>query len=155
MTMKFSDLKVKVTQDELMARIEKVRDSDIFGEYVPMLAVFLDYAHIKLISKKELTEEEWNKIRGGDQQLQEHIQRYMTDWWKKKVEDGRGISVHRGRAQVVNLLFVAGVEEWKRIGLDVEECGFSGGWYQEEAYNIAADLFGLPHIRGYREGESR
>lgn len=143
--MKIDELTVKATQEEILGRIETIKDSDIFGEFRPMLIGFLDYEHAKPFLKDGAKEKDWEQ--DGDKELREEVHRYMEDWWKQKVEDGRGISVHRGRAQMVNRLFLARIPLWKEIGIDSDE-GIDGGWYQEDAYNKMADLFELPHIQG-------
>mgnify|MGYP001590173923 CR=1 FL=1 len=147
--LKIDDLKVVATQKAILKRIVQIADKDMFGEYRPRLIGFLDYEHVKPFLKDGVKEEDWEQ--SGEADLRSQLHDYMEDWWRQKVEDGRGISVHRGRAQVVNLLFLAGVEAWKAIGIDDEE-GMDGGWYQEDAYNMVADIFGMPHIKGYREG---
>ena len=148
MTINIDDLRVVVRQESIVKRIEQIRASDMFGEFVPKLVGFLDYEHAKPFLVDEATKESWGE-HYGDEMLRIELHRYIDDWWKQKVEDGRGISCHRGRAQVVNLLFLAGVEAWLSIGIDSDE-GIDGGWYQEDAYNTVADIFGMPHIRGKR-----
>ncbi len=146
--MKVSELEVKATQHEIIERIGQIKKADIFGEYVAAIIYYLDYDHAKPYLKDEVTQEEWQKYSDKDRHLREDVQHYL-DWWKQKVEDGRGISVHRGRAQMVNRLFLAGISLWKEIGIDDKE-GIDGGWYQEDAYNMVADLVELPHIKGHR-----
>lgn len=138
------ELTIKATQEEILERMEAIAHSDMFGEYRPALIAYLTYENAKPWLKDEVTEATWKQ--GGDQELHESVLHYL-DWWGQKVEDGRGISVHRGRAQIVNLLFLAGVPLWKEIGLDSDE-GIDGGWYQQDAYNMVADLFGYPHKKG-------
>lgn len=142
------DLTVVARPEAILKRIEQVREFDIFGEYAPRLTGFLNYENARPFLKDGVTEEQWEQ--NDDGVLRAELHRYLKDWWKQKVEDGRGLSVHRGRAQVVNLLFLAGIEAWKAIGVNDDE-GMDGGWYQEDAYNAVADIFGLPHIQGYRE----
>ncbi len=141
-------LKVVVSQEAILRRIGQVESADIFGEYTTRLIGYLDYEHAKPFLVDDTTEDGWEQA--GTEILRAELHRYMEDWWKQKVEDGRGISVHRGRAQVVNLLFLAGVEAWLHIGIDDDE-GIKGGQYQENAYNAVADLFGMPHIKGARD----
>lgn len=148
MSLNIDELKVVARPEAILKRIEQLEGSDFFGEYRPRLIGFLDYEHAKPFFKDGVTEEGWEP--DGDIELRKELHRYMEDWWKQKVEDGRGLSVHRGRAQVVNLLFIAGVEAWLHIGIDDDE-GMDGGWYQEDAYNAVADIFGMPHIRGSRD----
>jgi len=149
---KIEEVTVKATQEEIVERVEALAHSDIFGEYRPALISFLDYEYAKPFLKRSVTKASWieDGCPHGDEELRADIHRYMDGWWKQKVEDGRGISVHRGRAQVVNRLFLAGIPLWKEIGIGGDE-GIRGGWYQEDAYNMVADLFGLPHIKGARE----
>ncbi len=143
------DMRVVATQEGILKRIHQITEADDFySEYVPTLLDFLEYDNAKPWLEDEVTREGWTQY--NDKQLQYMLHHYMDNWWKQKVEDGRGLSVHRGRSQVVNLMFLAGIEAWKYIGLDNDE-GMDGGWYQEDAYNAAADIFGLPHIEGYRE----
>ena len=146
--MNIDELTVSVTQEEIVERIEAIANSDMFGEYRPRLVDYLDYKHAKPYLKDGTPEKDWDAA--SDTTLQAELHRYMEDWWKQKVEDGRGLSVHRGRAQVVILLFLAGIPSWKEIGIDADE-GIDGGWYQEDAYNKVADLFELPHIKGSRD----
>jgi len=142
--MKIDEVAVKATQEEILEMIKNIEKGDIFGEYKPALIGYLDYDHAKPFLRDDVTREEWQT--GEDTKLREGLHTYM-DWWKQKVKDGRGISVHRGRAQVVIRLFLAGIPLWKEIGIDSTE-GIDGGWYQENAYNMVADLFELPHIKG-------
>lgn len=144
------ELTVIAKQDAILKRITQIEKVDIFGEYIPALVGFLDFEHAQPFFKDGITEDDWQQ--GSDDYLRSELHRYMVDWWKQKVEDGRGISVHRGRAQVVNLLFLAGIEAWMQIGIDDDE-GMKGGWYQQDAYNAVADIFGLPHIIGCPEEE--
>ena len=146
--MKIDEVTVKATQEEILARIDAIEGLDMFGEYRPRLVGFLSYEHAKPFLRDGVMEKDWEM--DTDKALREELHRYMEDWWKQKVEDGRGISVHRGRAQVVNLLFIAGIPLWKEIGIDSDE-GIDGGWYQSDAYNMVADLFELPHIHGARD----
>lgn len=148
MTLDIDELRVIARPRAILQRIEQIAKYDMFGEYRPRLIRFLDYEHAKPFLKHEVSEDDWQPH--GDDELRAELHRYMEDWWKQKVEDGRGISVHRGRAQVVNLLFLAGVEAWTFIGMDSDE-GMDGGWYQEDAYNAVADVFGMPHIKGRRD----
>ena len=129
-----------------MARIESIKADDLFGEYVPALAAYLDYEHVQPYLNPGVSPDQL-KLDGlprGDSSLQEAIQHYR-EWWAQKGQDGRGISVWRGRTQMTNRLFLAGIAEW--TALDEME---DGGWYQERAYNFVADLFGWGHVQGPR-----
>lgn len=138
------ELTVKVTQEEVLERIGAVAGIDMFGEYRPALIGYLTYENAKPWLKKSITKKSWRQA--GDEELRRDILHYM-DWWGEKVEGGRGISVHRGRAQMIIRLFLAGIPLWKEIGADSSD-GIDGGWYQQDAYNMVADLFGYPHKVG-------
>ena len=71
--------------------------------------------------------------------------RHYRDWWRQKVEDGRGISVHRGKAQFLLRMALAGLPEWETIW------AMDGGWYQEDAYNAVGALFGWKPVIGSRD----
>lgn len=145
------DMAVVVDQDDIVRRLEQGRQDDWAGEETMQLLSFLDYAHAKPYLKDEVTASEWGQ---GDQEPQERqaidnarlreLLAHYRDWWAQKVRDGRGISVHRGRSFMVNLLFLAGVEGWEVLR------DMDGGWYQEDAYNWTADIFGWSHVRGER-----
>ena len=150
MAINIDELRVIATPEGILKRIEQVRRHDLFGEYCPRLIDYLPYEYAKPFLKDGADEDEWNP--SDDEELRSELHRYMNDWWKQKVEDGRGLSCHRGRAQVVNLMFLAGIEAWVHIGIDDNE-GMNGGWYQQDAYNTAADVFGLPHIKGPEEDD--
>ena len=150
MAINIDELHVVATPEGILRRIEQVKEYDIFGEFCPTLIAYLPYEHAKLFLIDDLAEDDWTA--NDDDELRSRLHYYMDDWWKQKVEDGRGISCHRGRAQVVNLMFIAGIEAWVHIGMSSRE-GIDGGWYQEDAYNEAADVFGLPHIKGSAEDE--
>lgn len=144
--MRVDELTVKATQEEILERIRAMEGIDVFGEYRPALISYLTFENAKPWLKDNVSEEEWEQA--GDKELREEVLHYLT-WWGDKVEDGRGISVHRGRAQMINRLFLAGIPLWKEIGVDSDE-GINGGWYQQDAYNKVADLFGYPHKIGGR-----
>lgn len=80
----------------------------------------------------------------GDEDLQDDMRHYR-DWWRSKVEGGRGISVHRGKAQFLLRMALAGLPEWEAIW------EMDGGWYQEDAYNAVAKLFGWETVIGSRD----
>lgn len=82
----------------------------------------------------------------GDTDLQEDM-RYYRDWWREKVEDGRGISVHRGKTQFLLRMALAGLPEWEAIW------DMDGGWYQEDAYNAVGSLFGWDPVKGWRDDD--
>lgn len=134
-------LRVVASQDAIVRRIGQIKKDDWLGEATPALIAYLDYVHALPWLKEGVQEQDWHQ--SGDEELRADVRHYL-DWWGQKVKGGRGISVHRGREQMVSRLFLAGFEGWKQLA------EMDGGWYQEDAYNYVADLFGLPRVKGER-----
>jgi hypothetical protein len=156
--MKIEEVTVKATQEEIIARIKKVRGADILWEIVPPLLEYLDFERAEPFIKRHMVEEaRTNWKRKGDEDLQAEIMHHM-DLWGQAVRDGKTIQIWSGCTHMANRLFLAGIELWKEIewkeireeeigpyiseGIDK---GFKG-LSHEEAYNKVADLFGLPHV---------
>ncbi len=139
------DAKIALTQEEIAALFTRIAPDDIFGEYRGGLANYLDFATAQSMGIVEagITADQWGEPK-NDQNLRDDMGHYR-DWWRQKVEDGRGISCHRGKAQFCIRMALAGMPEWEQI-FDSD-----GGWYQEDAYNAVAELFGWKPICGYRE----
>jgi len=133
---------VVVAPEDIVQRIEQIKAGDFFGENTALLVTFLSFEDAKPYLKDEALQSQW------EQKDNEHLRElftYYKTWWAQKVTDGRGISVHRGRERLVELLFLAGVEGWEVLR------DMDGGWYQEDAYNWTADIFGWPHVCGERD----
>lgn len=165
------DLEVRCDPEEVVKTyLDRFLDDDFLGDYTRCLS-FLPYSVVSRFMRQDarvpekrdvgvgvlvsppklpprglelrwIPESEW--VASTTKDLREAVAHYR-DWWRQKVEDGRGISVGRGTALLTCYLLVAGCPEWRELH------EMDGGWYQEDAYNFVADLFGWPHVQGYRD----
>ena len=134
---KISEMKVAATPEEIINTYEAVlKKDDFMGEYGSCLE-YLPYEFAKPYLKKGVSVDQWEQKEDAD--LVSDFEHYR-DWWRQKVEDGRGISVHRGKAQFAIRMMLAGLPEWE----DLFNC--DGGYYQPTAYNDMAQLFGFEPI---------
>lgn len=111
-------------QDEIVARIEKVKESDIFGfesiEYID----YLDFEHAKPYLKEGVTQEEWD-VKSQDA-IRERMGDYMDFAWNKAI-NCRGISAGRSIAHYQAWLWIEGawadedikaLEDYEHYGKD-------------------------------------
>ena len=139
MKYKIENMTIKATSNDIIKLYEEIRAEDIFGECASIL-LYLPWDVVHPYLKEGITEEEWKGPK-GDADLRESFEHYR-DWWRKKIEDERGISVHRGKEQFAIRMFLAGCPEWRELW------DMDGGWYQRDAYGFAAGLFGFPQAGG-------
>lgn len=135
-------------------RSDRVRQSDLalFGELHRLLSYLPFDEAIAAVRKgapwpsdsPEAQESRKNWTQYGDADLQDDMRHYR-DWWRQKVEDGRGLSVYRGKQQFLLRMALAGLPEWETIW------DMDGGWYQEDAYNAVGQLFGWEPVEGCRD----
>ena len=134
---RIDEMTVKATADEIIANYERViKKNDLFGEYSSCIN-FIPYEKAKPYLKEGVKKEDW--IMENDENLRNDFE-YYRDWWREKVECGRGISVHRGKAQFAIRMMLAGLPEWEELFTG------DGGYYQLNAYNRVAKLFGFEPI---------
>ena len=137
------NVRVTRTQDEIVELVDKlIVEQDMFvDEYTDRLTDFLDYAHVKKYLKPEVTQEQWDSVRHQDLDaaLRANFAHY-SEWWKQKIDDERGISVHRGKAQFALCMFLAGMPEWEKVYYE------DGGYYQRAAYEYVRKLCGLEKL---------
>jgi len=132
------EMTVKATPEQIINAYENtIKKDDFFGEYTSCL-LYLPFESAKSFLKDGATPEQWGEPK-GDNELREDFEHYR-DWWRQKVEDERGISVHRGKAQFAIRMMLAGCSEWKEIW------SMDGGWYQRNAFNRCAELFGFERV---------
>jgi len=84
------------TQEEILARIEEVKEDDIFGVMFTDLLAFLDWENAKQFLREEATEEHWKEVKEAN--TRENIVRIMDayyDFAKEKAENKRGLSAWR------------------------------------------------------------
>ena len=135
-------------------RSDRVRHSNLglFGEhknllnYLPFDEAITALRNGKAWPHYSLEAQEDRKYwqQYGDADLQDDMRHYR-DWWRDKVESGRGISVFRGKEQFLLRMALAGLPEWETTW------NMDGGWYQEDAYNAVGKLFGWEPVKGARE----
>lgn len=135
MKYKIEDMAVKATNADIIKLYEEIKAGDIFGERTSILS-YLPWGDVRQYLKEDVTEEEWKGPK-GDTDLRESFEHYR-DWWREKIDNERGISVHRGKEQFALRMFLAGCPEWRGLW------EMDGGWYQRDAYRFAAELFGFP-----------
>ena len=137
-------VELKATPEEILKAFNDVISDGtlaFLGEHTSCLS-YLPYEYVKPYLKEGITEADWKPKTTED--LREDFRHYR-DWWAEKVEGGRGISVHRGKEQFAIRMMLTGMPEWKELW------AMDGGWYQEDAYNFVAELFGFRKVVGYRE----
>ena len=96
------------SQDEIVARMEARKLSDLFGFEVGEYVNYLDYANAKEFLKPDTTKEQWeeNKSKPPD----EVIRAYMPFAWEK-ANDCRGISANRSIMHMIAWLWLDG-KDW-------------------------------------------
>ncbi len=128
---------VKATPEEIIRAFEDVfRKDDFLGERLSCLE-YLPYEHVKPYLRDDITANNWKQA--GDEKLRAGFE-YYRDWWREKIINERGISVHRGKEQFAIRMMLAGLPEWKELW------DMDGGYYQRDAWNYVAGLFGFEEI---------
>lgn len=142
---RIEDMRVQATPEEIRDAWETTfKKADFFSELAGPCLAHLPFELVEPYLREGVTRDEWADEPWTDEKLQEDFAHYR-DWWAQKVTDGRGISVYRGKAQFAVRMMVAGLPEWEELWQ------MDGGWYEEDAYNCVADLFGFEHVRGCRD----
>lgn len=133
------NMKLSATPEQIIEAYETIiKRDDIFGEYSSCLN-YLPFENVKPYLKEGVTEKEWDENRKNDEDLRNDFKHYES-WWREKIEDERGISVCRGKAQFAIRMMLAGCPEWKEIFT------MDGGWYQRGAFKKVAELFGFEPV---------
>ncbi len=99
------------TQQEILARIEEVKEDDFFGFQRTELIEFLNYENAKPFLKDGVTSEKWEYLTDARAQMVE----YMDFAWEK-ANDKRGISAGRTMEHYKSWLWLDGDETlWKTL----------------------------------------
>lgn len=101
------------TQEEILARIEERKASDILGFEVDEYVMSLDFEHVQPFLKKDhkVTEKEWNKgALLTDEALRERMIDYLN-FAVEKVMGHRGISASRSVAHYLAWFWLLGDDE--------------------------------------------
>lgn len=97
---------VKATPEEIIKAFEDVfRKDDFLGERLSCLK-YLPYKYVKPYLRDDVTISDWKQA--GDEKLRAEFNFYR-DWWRSKIENERGVSVHRGKEQFAIRMMLAGV----------------------------------------------
>lgn len=99
------------TQEEIVARIEGCRESDMFGFEWPIYLEYLHYGNAKPYIKEEIKETEWAVNYPKDQiKCKAEAEEYMEFAWEK-ANECRGISANRSMAHYKAWIWLLG-EDW-------------------------------------------
>ena len=97
------------TQEELVKRYKERKKSDVFGFEVSEYVKFMEYEFVKSYLKKEITKEQWNKMKGNQENIRQIMIGYIPFAWEK-ANNCRGISAERSINHYQAWLWVEG--EW-------------------------------------------
>ncbi len=98
------------TQDEIVERMEQVKDNDFFGFQQSDLMDYLDYDHSKPFLKDDTTKEQWEEFAVETKTPTEAIKDYMPFAWEK-ANNCRGLSASRSIEHMTAWLWLDGKDE--------------------------------------------
>lgn len=107
------------TQEEILQKIENVKDEDIFRTITNDLLVYLEFDKVKPFLKDCVTEEQWGEM--SNDLTVENVKKLMIDYLPfayEKAEGERGLSAARSMDHYYAWIWLLGEEE--RFG-DVRE----------------------------------
>ena len=142
-----SEMSVKMAPEDILRNYEEtIKPNDFFGEYTVPCTLNLPFALVRTYLNEDVSAEQWaeavaesNGNKSAGDKLREDLAHYR-DWWRSKIEGERGISVERGKAQFAIRMMLADLPEWRTLW------DMDGGWYQRDAYNYVAGLFGFDEV---------
>ena len=85
------------TQEEIVEKLERVKQDDFFGFKTTDLLGYLDYEHAKPYLKEGCTKEEWGLKLNDRESILAEMKDYMPFAWDK-ANNQRGISAGRSMA---------------------------------------------------------
>jgi hypothetical protein len=95
------------TDDEILARIEQIKEADFFGFETGDLVVCLPFEKAKKYLIDTVKSDEWNVTPHDRDSVVKTITEYMEFAWDKAC-NGRGISAGRSMAHYNALVWLAG-----------------------------------------------
>lgn len=101
------------TQDEIVARINNRKGSDLFGFETSQYIDYLDFEHAIVFLKEGTTRRQWRKAFKDTKPPVEAIKDYMPFAWEK-ANDCRGISAGRSIMHMIAWLWLDG-KDWPEI----------------------------------------
>lgn len=108
------------TQEEILQRMEEIKNDDFFGFQRSDLIEYLDFENAKQYLKPEVTEQEWNEreIKSPKEKMLD----YMPFAWNK-ANNQRGLSAARSIDHYRAWLWLDGNEELSQNIADYDDYG--------------------------------
>lgn len=105
------------TQDKIVARIDEIKEWDIFGFQTGDLISFLDYEHAKKYLNEDTGEDEWSEhvTDPTEGNIKKTMEDYMEFAWDK-ANNCRGLSASRSMSHYMAWIWLLGDEEVKYFG---------------------------------------
>ena len=126
------------TQDEIVARIEAVKESDMFGAQVQELLPALDFAHAQPYLKDGVTESDWEGLyKDNEEDLRQSAREYY-EFAIGKATDHRGLSAARSIDHYKGWVFLLAND---KVG-EFEDTDYAQ--YGVPQLKLAAELLGFP-----------
>lgn len=82
------------TEEEIVAKIHVMKESDFFGFITSDLVHYLSYENAKQFLKPEITEEKWTPLKRERDSITDQMYEYMEFAWDK-ANNCRGLSANR------------------------------------------------------------
>lgn len=98
------------TQEQIVEKIEQVKETDFFGFQTTDLIGFLDYQHAKPYLKPEVTEEQWKPNLYTREHILSMMHEYMPFAWDK-ANNCRGLSAGRSMSHYSIWVWLLGDED--------------------------------------------
>lgn len=129
----------KRTDQEIVARIEEISGTDMFGSKTVVLLPYLEFEAAKPYLADTVTEREWGEIRSGVRTPAEEGAAYV-EFAVGKMENERGLSANRSVDKFAEWAWLDGEDELARQIDDPDNYGWYGDW----AVKLYVDHYGLP-----------
>lgn len=126
------------TQDEIVARIEAIKDADFFGFKTGLLIRYLDFKHAKQYLKEGVAAEEYAQMVADVKPPAEEGADYL-EFAVGKIRDERGISASRSVDKFAEWAWLDGQDDLAEQ-IDDED---NYGWYGDRAIRLYTDHYAL------------
>lgn len=129
---------LKHTQEEIVARVEEVGISDMFGAHRNELISALDFEHAKDFLKEGVTEEGWKKLDllTSVEDVVKVAKEYL-EFAVEKAGDHRGLSASRSVDHYRGWVWLAAPESYEKL----DQAGFEN--YGAPQLKAAAEILGF------------
>ena len=97
------------TQEQIVAKIESIKENDFFGFQTNDLLECLDFEHAKPYLKPEVTADQWKTVPSDRDSVIARMKDYMEFAWDK-ANNCRGLSAGRSMAHYSAWVWLAGDE---------------------------------------------